>query len=386
MRSILLSSCCAAIAASALLHCAAADEDDGAKTTDVAETGASDGAPAVDAAPSADADAGVPHDGGDAGHCSPDNWCRVALPTKDFDIKALWSFGPADAIAVGDNGMIRWDGKAWSIVPGGDGGLEGLSSLWASGPNDVWAVGQGQRRLVHGTRPAGGTFTWSTTEVTGGPTRDTVTGLAANDLWLTGLDEDGAPKISHGVSGDGGAPTFSDVPISASPFPLVSLAGLLVTANDELWVAGSSNAAVVLHARKSGSAFVWDQSLTTAGQPFTSFPALWGSAANEIFVLGALADNYHRSALPDGGAAWGPFPNHTNTALTSIWGSSKDDVWAVGYLGAIRHWDGKTWKLSQIAVDGLPIYEALITVHGSGPNDVWAVGTGIALHRTGARP
>jgi len=31
---------------------------------------------------------------------------------RHFDVKAVWSFGPADAIAVGDNGMIHWDGNA----------------------------------------------------------------------------------------------------------------------------------------------------------------------------------------------------------------------------------------------------------------------------------
>jgi hypothetical protein len=383
MRSILLPSGAVLIAAAMLLCCAAATED-APPGLDPAEGSAPDATTDAEVA-RADADADAAHEGFDAGGCSPDDWCRVPLPTKDLDLKAVWSFGPADAIAVGETGMIHWDGKAWSVVPGGDGGLEGLSSLWASGPNDVWAVAQGQRRLVHGTRAPGGTFTWSTTEATRGPTRDTVTGVTAGDLWLTGLEDDGTPKISHGVSGDGGVPAFTDVPISQSPFPLNSLSALFVTANDELWLAASTNAAVVLHARKSGASFVWDQSLSTAGQPYTSFPALWGSAANELFVIGARTDNYHRSALADGGAAWAPVANHANTALTAIWGSSKSDVWAVGYLGAVRHWDGTTWKLSQLAVDGLPIYENLSAVHGSGPTDVWAVGPGVALHHTGVK-
>ncbi|HSO34799.1 MAG TPA: hypothetical protein VLT33_19830 [Labilithrix sp.] len=388
MRTLLLSSGAAMIAAATLLHCASNDDEQ--RTPDAAETGASETSSPADAAPAdADADASVVlHDGGDAGGCSPDHWCRVGLPTKDFDLKSVWSFGPDDALAVGDTGMVRWDGKAWSIVPGGDGGFEGLSSLWSGSTNEIWAVGQGQRRLVHGTRSAtGAAFTFTTTEVTTGPTRDTITGLAPNDLWLTGLEDDGTPRILHGVAGgDGGAPTFSSVAISAAPFPLTSLSALLVTANDELWLAGTSNAAVVLHARKNGASFVWDQSFTAAGQASNNFGALWGDGPTDVFVLGALTDNFHRTALPDGGGVWGPHPNHSNTVLTSVWGTSKSDVWAVGYLGAIRHWDGATWKLSQIAVDGLPIYEDLIAVRGSSANDVWAVGTGVALHRTGGKP
>lgn len=361
----------------AFVHCAATGDEADAPAA-VPEAGSQETGTA-DVATVPESEGGSPRDAGVTAHCSPDHWCRTTLPKPDFDLRSVWSFAPDDALAVGDTGMVHWDGKTWSLVAVDGGSLDGLSSLWASGPNDVWAVAQGQRRLVHGTRAApGGAFTWTTSETDGGPTLDTVTGASPGELWTTGIEDDGTPMLGHGLSQDGGVPSFTKVAIPDNPF---SLSGLFVSSDGELWVAGTSDAAVVLHAKKKLNTFAWDTSLTTAGQPFTDFPAIWGTAPDDLWVLGAKADHYHRGPSADGGA-WTPVPNHVTVAMTSVWGSGKNDVYAVGYFGAIRHWDGTTWSVSQIAVNGTPIYEPLSHVHGSSAADVWAVGPGIALHRT----
>lgn len=368
-------------ASAALLHCAATGGDESDAPLVQGEAGSSETSTTDGSSVPGDAATDSPADARQSTHCSPDHWCREPLPSKDFDLAAVWSFAPNDAIAVGTSGMLHWDGKTWSVVPSADGGVafEGLSSVWASGPNDVWAVAQGQRRVVHGTRAAAGAaFAWTASEADGGPTRDLVTGAAPGEVWTAGIEEDGTPTIEHGVVVDGGAPSFTQLAIPDSPF---SLNDVFVSASGELWVAGSSTAAVVLHAQKKANAYVWDTSLTTEGQPFTNFPSIWGTASNDIWVLGAKADHYHRGPLPDGGAGWSPIPNQAAVALTSVWGTGKNDVWAVGYFGAVRHWDGTSWTVSQIAVGGTPIYEMLASVHGSSADDIWAVGPGVALHR-----
>ncbi|MDB5213115.1 MAG: hypothetical protein JWO86_1042 [Myxococcaceae bacterium] len=381
MRSVFTIGLALAATTAALVHCSASGDDNGAAPGNETEAGTAETSTDATTAPDTDDDAGG-NDAGDAGkaHCSPDHWCREPLPSPDLVLSAVWSFAPDDAFAVGDSGMIHWDGKTWSLVPGGDGGLEGLTGLWASGPNDIWAVASGQHRLLHGTRASGGSISWTTLETDGGPTRDHVTGTAPGDVWTAGVEDDGTQVLEHAVSVDGGAPTFSKLVIPDSPF---FTNGLFVSAGDELWIAGSGDAAaVVLHAKKKANVYAWDTSLDTTGQPFTFFPAIWGDSANEIWVLGAKADHYHRSALADGGGAWSPIANHVSVAMTSVWGSGKNDVWAVGYFGAIRHWDGSAWTVSQIAVNGTPIYQMLASVHGSSATDVWAVGAGVALHRT----
>jgi hypothetical protein len=157
---------------------------------------------------------------------------------------------------------------------------------------------------------------------------------------------------------------------------------LYVSANDELWLAGTTDAAAVVHGKKKGANYVWNTDFTTSGMAFTFLTAIWGMPTNEIWVVSATANNYHRSPLADGGASWSGVANHATTSMSSAWGSGKNDVWTVGYYGAIRHWDGTSWSLSQIAVNGFPNYKALLSVHGSSASDVWAVGAGVALHRT----
>jgi hypothetical protein len=380
MRSVFTIGLALLATTAALVHCSASGSDDNGATGSETEAGTTEAS--TDAPPSTDGDADLDAGRADAeitGHCSPDHWCREALPTPDFDLEAVWSFAPNDAIAVGTSGMIHWDGKTWSLVPGSDAGLETLTRLWASGPNELWGVAQGQHSLVRGTRAAGADFVWTTYETDGGPTRELVAGAAQGDVWTAGVQSDGTPVLEHGVTADGGAPTFTTVPVPDNPF---SLNALFVSAIGEPWLTANNGDAVVLHAQKSGSDYAWDVSLTTAGKPYDYFSALWGIAPDEIWVLGGKTDNYHRSPLPDGGGAWGPIANHTTVTLNSIWGSGKNDVYAVGYFGAVRHWDGTTWSVSQIAVNGTPIYKVLQSVHGSSANDVWAVGPGVALHRT----
>ena len=384
MRAILVSFVAALSAAATILCCAS--NDDLAATVGEPDAGTVDALASTDVVASdADLDAGSALDATDAGHCSPDHWCRVPLPTEDYDLAAVWSFAPDDALGVGSGGMIHWDGASWTVVSETDGGLDGLTSLWASGPNEVWAVGVGQRRLVHGTRAsAASAFVWSVSERASGPSRDTITGGGPGDLWMSGIADDGTPRLEHGVvTTVGSPPTFATMTIGVAGF---SPSGMLVTEGDELWLIGSTDTAMVAHAKKSGVSYVWDQSYSRAGQAFTSFNAIWGASANALFVIGGTTDNYHRSSLTDGGVVWGPVPNHANTSLVAAWGSGKDDVYAVGYLGAIRHWDGVKWSVSQLAVNGFPIYENLSAVHGSSASDVWAVGTGVALHRSVGAP
>ncbi|AKV04285.1 hypothetical protein AKJ09_10948 [Labilithrix luteola] len=63
--------------------------------------------------------------------------------------------------------------------------------------------------------------------------------------------------------------------------------------------------------------------------------------------------------------------------LSAVWGSSANDVWVVGSGGTALHWDGATWATTSVG----SLY-SLYAVWGSGPNDVWAVSTPGALYHT----
>lgn len=370
----------------ALVCCESAADDD-ATTTTTADAGAPS-TTAGDASPGVTSpapDGAAPSDAGVRDRCSAEGWCKEPLPTDDFDLAAVWTFGPDDAWAAGATGLVRWDGKTWSRVDPGDAGLfDGITRLVATGPNDLWAVAQGSRALLHGTRSAAGqAFSWGRSERDGGPSRDLLTNAGASDLWLAGRSEDdGTTSLEHVVVNDGGVLTSKTIaPPAADGMLFVN--GLYASAKDEVWIAANVNGGRVYRgAAIPDGGFAWDESLATNPDTFTDLPALWGSGAKDLWVLASRSEHYHRGALPDGGAAWTASPNHATTTLTSIWGSGPNDVWAVGYFGAIRHFDGTTWKVAQTSVNGLPIYANLFAVHGSAPDDVWAVGPGITLHRT----
>lgn len=374
--------------AAALVHCSANGTEgspsspSGAPSNDAATEDATDAAE-----PSADAgDATVDADT-DAGVCSADGWCRVSLPRADLDLQALWAFAANDAWAVGAGGMVHWDGATWSMVDAPDAGLEGLTSLWSSSPNDLWGVARNQRRLVHGSRTSPtAPFTWRQTTYDDGPTFTTLKGVGSHDLWVLGNGNFGNVFL-HAVVPDTGeaasAPAWTTVPIGYDYFYASSFA---VTENNELWATGFTSAAVVIHASRTdpdGDTWVWDQDLDTTGQPYAYFIDLWAPSANDIWAIGTPGFSYHRGPGADG-ATWKPIENHANLNAASVWGSSVNDVWTVGESGAVRHWDGTSWSLSRLAVDGIPNYRNLTSVHGSAADDVWAVGPGMALHRTGA--
>lgn len=370
----------AAVVASVLAHCSASSRD-GATTPDAA----ADASLVVSAGPS---DASAPPDGGDggadaagaardAGHCSPDHWCRVPLPEKDFDLTMVRAFSPTDAIAVGANGMIHWDGAAWHRVDDGDAGVVtgALSSIFARGSSEFWATVQGDRKLVHGARNADGGFDLTVDVADGGPTRDTVTGSPAGDLWITGIDDMGTPSIEHLVPADGG---FVRESIAMDP-PNFGPSGVFALSPNEAWVTGSTDEAAVMQLTRNADGGVSFTPSLSKTQDY--FAAIDGTGGDDLWVLGATGNHFHRGRLGDGGLGWSPVPSHAAVALTSLFARARDDVWAVGYFGAVRHFDGKVWSVSQLAVNGTPIYDPLTSIHGSPAGDLWAVGPGIALHR-----
>lgn len=387
MRAVVVMMLAACAATASVASCADSNEPSFTVTEPEAGSDAtSDHEVAVDAN-DADLDAGVLPET-DSGNCSVDHWCRVDIPSKG-ELTAVWSFGPDDAFATGydSTSLLHWDGTTWSIVSDPtDGGLAGLTSLWSGGPNEIWAVAQGKRRLVHGTRASAGVpFTWSVSEPATGPSREVVRGASPGDLWLTGYDDDGTAHILHGATTDGGMPTLTTLNIGVPDF---TPSAFEVTAGDELWIAGNTDNAVVAHATTTGPSLVWDVSYRYPGTGFTSFNAIWGNASNAIFVIGGTlnGNDYHRSTLADGGVGWTAVPSHANTSMQGVWGSEKTDVYAVGSFGAIRHWDGTTWSVSQLAVNGIPDYANLFAIHGSSANDIWAVGDSVAVHRFVRQP
>ncbi len=387
MRTLLRASCLGLLSVAAL-HCSAdgtgasADgNDEGATLTDASSR---EDAAADPLAP--DADAG---DDMDAGPCSAGGWCKTSVPKNVTEITAVWSFASDEAIATTRANPLRWDGTTWKAFNAPE--LEGLTSLWATSPNDIWGVAQYEYRLVHGTRAkAGDPFVWSTTELdSDSPSLDMIRGNGERDLWVYGTRW-GEPALRHGVIStpdDGDAPVVSwtTVPITFESLGFVR--SFTVTANNEVWLAAylwsTTSYGAILRGVPTDTPdeYAWAEVLSGNALGGADMHVIWASSSTDLWAIAKGGKSYRGTVAADGGVGWTAFSNPVNSMMTSAWGSGPDDVWAVGSAGAIRHWDGTAWTISKLTVADIPMWQDLTSVHGGPAGDVWAVGNGIALHR-----
>lgn len=382
------------------IHCSADGTD---ATVDDADAGTQVPADAgVDSGSDAEPTEDV-HDGGadvaiDASTCSADGWCATKLPASDLDLTAVWSFSANDAVAASRTKLLQWDGTAWSaIVTDPDTDVSMLTSLWATGPNDIWGVAQYRYRLVHGTRQAAGQpFTWTQAVYTPAtsPALNIVRGNKPGELWIYGTKSN-QHVFQHGVvtsedDGNGGTTqAIASWTTIAVVFPtLRSVNSFWVTPNDEIWVSGLVNSGVagVLRGVPSvddPTSYTWTQVLGKSGTDFTTLSAIWAGGADDVWTTSSSGSNFRGAidANAESGVAWTSVPSNSLTEMNALWGVSKTDAWAVGRVGAVRHWDGTSWTVSQLAVDGIPMWQDLAAIHVGPAGDAWAVGAGVALHR-----
>jgi hypothetical protein len=103
------------------------------------------------------------------------------------------------------------------------------------------------------------------------------------------------------------------------------------------------------------------------------FWSVWGSSANDIYAVGN--STFRGSvALHFNGVSWRqialPETNETHRDLyRCVWGTSAENVFILGALGRVYHYDGNTWEKMYIgqSVD-------LGIIWGTSNNDVFAAG------------
>lgn len=214
--------------------------------------------------------------------------------TESLALQDVAALSPDNVWAVGsyNNGVtfpnntnskliLHWDGKVWKVSM--KGGIGQLNGVWATGPNDVWAVGEmgrGQNAGVSVVHHWNGTG-WSETPI-GTPFLNDVVALSPDDVWIAGS------AIYHW---DGRQWALSERN-TGEKF------GLLALAPNNIWAVGQ--------APVGAEAVHWD------GTSWKATPA------------GA-----DRGAKPLSVAALG-----------------QNDFWAVGLYEAgalMLHWDGSNW-------------------------------------------
>jgi hypothetical protein len=284
-------------------------------------------------------------------------WSLLTNTIVTGDLQAIWVVSAGDAW-IGSSGgdLLHWDGAQWTknTTVGA-----GVTSIWGSAPNDVWAVGGNVLAHWNGS-------SWSTQSYvpsSGVMSFRAVWGFAKSDVWAVG----DKPDVLHY---DGAS--WTKYP---NAFAAQSFTGLWGTASTDLWAFTGTLTAW----HNSGTGFA---AVTTAG---VGVKAGWGAASNDVWGTAGVHWD---------GTMWSQAIT-TAVGQIAFWGSSATDVWAVGGLGSFpdhgstAHWDGVAWCERDIPIteDVAPGYnvrftsENVLAVGGSSASDVWAVGKrGLILH------
>ncbi|GAA3300618.1 sigma-70 family RNA polymerase sigma factor [Dactylosporangium vinaceum] len=275
-----------------------------------------------------------------------------------------------------------WTGIA---MPPAAAGIHYIAGIAATGPSDVWAVGQSGRRslLAHYDGSAWQTFP-SPNPGTGANLLSDVAARSRTDAWAVGYGDNGAgdggdvPVYSIAVHWDG--TTWTERPLPAGLFA----SAVVMTATD-VWVLGytnetqySSEAAVL---RWNGGG--WTR--IAAPSPLATSNLLRAAAASGPSDVWAVGGDWGGDPLVEhwDGVRWSAMPRPPvagrQTLLRNVEAAGPADVWVGGLwvdtVGTQRpyaaHWDGRQWTVAALPDVGAG------SVHGVtvfGPGDAWLLG------------
>jgi hypothetical protein len=285
-------------------------------------------------------------------------------PNPIGPVQGVWGERPDDVWAW-SHGVMHWDGRTWTRVPGPPPSSQIIIVAEAAGK--VWA----RTETIH---PPGG----SGCVVWGGSTE-------RNDWCLVGDKWKSAKEC--GPSSPGGQASVAPPELVARPRvepaelthlwsartnplagPSIDLERGYRVGGGELWAVDKTHQWLVHFDGHTWTA--------ARNQSFGSPGALWFAGDDDGWALGDKTIQHWD------GRDW-KVAAETPEYLRAIWGTAADDVWAVGAFGLVMHFDGRVWS-----EDRLPGRPGLTTVVGRARDDVWIAGYGaggFTAHWSGAR-
>jgi hypothetical protein len=255
-------------------------------------------------------------------------------------LTAVWGTSASDVYAADEWSILHWNGTQWSEMDtdhlcmyfdliGHDEwfACPEFRDVWASGPGDVWAVGDTEVGLFHGD----------------GYERMDYRGVIAH--------YDGTQWVADTVADD-------------------PLWGVWGSAANDVWAVGDYNS--MLH--YDGTA--WKYRYFPRRPETIHFNSVWGLSATNVYA--PYVGYFESGVLHYDGVEWRPMPglpaddHYYSPWYTSVWGTAPDNLFVGGsaetYLAespGIMHWDGRTWTAMNRG-------SYVTALWGFGPNDVLA--------------
>lgn len=274
------------------------------------------------------------------------DWCteQWPVPTR-ANLYGIFGTDVTNVFAVGERGtVLHSDGIVWTALPSG--GSARLSAVWSSGPDAMWAVGDGGA-ILRGqdlTKP-GRSLRW---EQSGSKNLYGIWGSSARELWAVGAG--GAIRRWQGTAWES----------VVSP-TVVALRGVWGSGPADVWAVGDQG--VLLH---------WDGSSWTV-VPGRARGALYGVGGSRPGAAWAVGEQGLIWSW-DGGL-WQPSPSGVTVPLYAVFSSPEAGPWAVGEAGTLLRRNGGIWDAAELG-QGPAAPPRLQGIWGAGAFDVWAIGEG----------
>jgi len=223
----------------------------------------------------------------------------------------VWTAGPNEAWTCGFNGLMHWDGNAWTAES--NGATQITFGVWGSDASHVWTVGAGgEIRFFDGS-------TWS--GQTSGTTQDLVDVVGRSDTDVFAVGAGGTILHWNGLAWSAQTSGTTEV-----LFDLHLLAGTA-------WLAGF-NGTLLHHDGVSWSP-------EAVGVTTANLMAVYASSDSDVWFSGQTPTIWHGD-----GVTWNAMSSGTPT-LFGAWGSSSTDIWFGGVTGVV-HWNGSSLELDNV--------------------------------------
>lgn len=270
-------------------------------------------------------------------------WCWLSPLPAASTFNSVWAFADDDIWAVGDRGLfMRWDGRAWRLMPPSPLGTGAIIDIWAFSHSDVWLFDGYRTQAARWNGTA-----WTDAVAPPFPIRK-AWGFADGTMWVVGR----AGKVARYAGG-----SWSIVPTGTTD----DLSGVWGGDINNLFVVGDRGTVL----RWNGTAFL----IETQGL-YPELFAVWGDAASgDVWATGRSGVLIRRSS-----GSWSAAASPTTAWLYGFVGRSSSDLWAFGEQGAVVHWNGSAWTLRSVPIQG-----TLRTATVSSTGDLWLAGTGGTL-------
>jgi len=220
----------------------------------------------------------------------------------------VWAASATDAWACGFQGLMHWDGTAWTAAS--NGGTQIAVSVWGSDAAHVWTCGTGgEIRFFNGS-------TWTGQASGTTQTLAKIAGRSQSDVFAVGS----GGTILHwdGVSWKPQASGTTEMVFRVCPLP-----------GGSTWAVGW-NGTVLRH-----DGITW--SPEAVGLTNVNLSALWANSDTDVWIGGQSTTIWHGD-----GSSWTPMEPGTSFFI-GAWGSSPTDVY-VGSFSGIVHWNGSSFE------------------------------------------